>query len=62
MFILLILAALGACFGWTTGSVLAQTPAKQLRSFEFTQIQPIAYSGILAVSYTHLTLPTIVRV
>ena len=47
MFILLILAALDACFGWTTGSVLAQTPAKQLRSFEFTQIQPIAYSGIL---------------
>lgn len=42
-------AALAASFGWATGIVLAQEPAKRLGSFEFTRIQLIACSAILAV-------------
>ena len=48
MIILPILAALGASFGWAAGIVLAQQPAQQLGSFEFTRIQLIACSAILA--------------
>lgn len=48
MFILPILAALGASFGWAIGIVLAQWPARQLGAFEFTRIQLIACSAILA--------------
>ena len=49
MLILPILAAIGASFGWATGIVLAQKPAQALGSFEFTRIQLIACSAILAV-------------
>lgn len=48
MLILPVLAALGASLGWATGIVLAQSPARQLGSFEFTRIQLIACSAILA--------------
>ena len=48
MFIFPILAALGASFGWAAGIVLAQSPAKQLGAFEFTRIQLLACSAILA--------------
>lgn len=48
MLILPILAAIGASVGWATGIVLAQSPAKQLGAFEFTRIQLIACSAILA--------------
>lgn len=47
MFILPVLAAIGASFGWATGIVLAQWPARQLGAFEFTRIQLIACSAIL---------------
>ncbi|MGZ2259949.1 EamA family transporter [Roseobacter sp. A03A-229] len=49
MFILPVLAAVGASFGWATGIVLAQWPARQLGTFEFTRIQLVACSAILAV-------------
>ena len=42
------MAALGASFGWAAGIVLAQSPAKQLGAFEFTRIQLLACSAILA--------------
>ncbi len=48
MLVLPVLAALGASFGWATGIVLAQWPARQLGAFEFTRIQLIACSAILA--------------
>lgn len=48
MFILPAFAALAASFGWAAGIVLAQSPAKQLYAFEFTRIQLIACSAILA--------------
>ena len=47
--ILPILAALGASLGWATGIILAQAPAKQLGAFEFTRIQLLACSAIIAV-------------
>lgn len=43
-----VLAALGASLGWATGIVLAQHPARLLGAFEFTRIQLIACSAILA--------------
>jgi drug/metabolite transporter (DMT)-like permease len=49
MFLLPGLAAIGASFGWATGIVLAQRPARLLGAFEFTRIQLIACSAILAV-------------
>lgn len=49
MLVLPALAAVGASLGWATGIVLAQRPAKQLGAFEFTRIQLIACSAILAV-------------
>ncbi|AZV80192.1 EamA family transporter [Parasedimentitalea marina] len=49
MLILPILAAVSASFGWATGIVLAQRPAKALGAFEFTRIQLIACSAIVAV-------------
>ena len=48
MLVLPILAALTASFGWATGIVLAQRPAQKLGAFEFTRIQLIACSAILA--------------
>ena len=48
MFILPALAAICASFGWATGIVLAQWPARQLGAFEFTRIQLIACSAILS--------------
>lgn len=48
MILLPILAALGASAGWATGVVLAHGPARQLGAFEFTRIQLIACSAILA--------------
>ena len=38
----------GASTGWATGSLLAQSPASRLGTFEFTRIQLIACSAILA--------------
>lgn len=49
MLILPTLAAVGASFGWASGIVLAQRPARQLGAFEFTRIQLVACSAILAV-------------
>jgi drug/metabolite transporter (DMT)-like permease len=49
MVILPILAAVGASVGWATGIVLAQRPAKLLGAFEFTRIQLIGCSAILAI-------------
>ncbi|MDA5557318.1 DMT family transporter [Shimia sp. MMG029] len=46
-----ILAALGASFGWASGIVIAQSPAKQLGAFAFTHIQLIA-CGLLAAALT----------
>ena len=54
MLFLPVLAALGASLGWATGIVLAQWPARQLGSFEFTRIQLIACSAILAISSSGL--------
>ena len=48
MFVLPSLAALTASLGWAAGIVLAQWPAKQLGAFEFTRIQLVACSAILA--------------
>lgn len=60
MIFLPMLAALGASVGWATGIVLAEKPAKQLGSFEFTRIQLIACSAILAILCLGLDLwPTI---
>ena len=42
------LAGLGASTGWAAGSLLAQSPASRLGTFEFTRIQLIACSAILA--------------
>jgi drug/metabolite transporter (DMT)-like permease len=49
MLLLPALAALTASLGWATGIVLAQWPAKKLGAFEFTRIQLIACSAILAI-------------
>lgn len=48
MILLPILAALGASAGWATSVVLAHGPARHLGAFEFTRIQLIACSAILA--------------
>jgi drug/metabolite transporter (DMT)-like permease len=49
MVLLPVLAALSASLGWAVGIVLAQWPARQLGAFEFTRIQLIACSAILAI-------------
>lgn len=49
MILLPSLAAIGASFGWASGSVLAQTPARQLGTFEFTRIQLLACGGLMAL-------------
>ena len=54
MLIFPVLAALSASFGWATGIVLAQRPAKLLGSFEFTRIQLISCAAILAIACTAL--------
>lgn len=54
MLILPILAAIGASFGWACGIVLAQRPAQLLGAFEFTRIQLLACSVILALATTML--------
>jgi len=46
MFVLPVLAALGASTGWATGIVLAQAPARALGAFEFTRIQLIACAAL----------------
>lgn len=61
MLILPVLAALGASLGWAAGIVLAQWPARQLGAFEFTRIQLIACSAILAAGVTGLGLWQTVR-
>lgn len=48
MLFLPVLAAAGASFGWAAGIVLAQEPARKLGAFEFTRVQLIACSAILA--------------
>ncbi len=48
MLIFPVFAAIGASCGWATGIVLAQRPAQMLGAFEFTRIQLIACSAILA--------------
>ncbi|MCF6231640.1 MAG: DMT family transporter [Rhodobacteraceae bacterium] len=52
MLVLPILAALTASFGWATGIILAQRPAQKLGAFEFTRIQLVACSAILAAIST----------
>lgn len=52
MVILPVLAAIGASFGWAAGIILAQKPAQLLGSFEFTRIQLISCSFLLAVIIT----------
>ena len=54
MFILAPLAAVLASLGWATGIVLAQGPARALGPFEFTRIQVIACSAIMALICTVL--------
>lgn len=54
MLMLPILAAIGASFGWACGIVLAQRPAQLLGAFEFTRIQLLACSVILALATTML--------
>lgn len=49
MVLLPTLAAFLASLGWATGIVLAQAPARQLGAFEFTRIQLLACSGLLAL-------------
>ncbi len=49
MLILPAFAALAASFGWATGIVLAQRPARMIGAFEFTRIQLIACAAILVV-------------
>ena len=49
MIVLPVFAALLASFGWATGIVLAQGPARVLGAFEFTRIQLVACSAILAL-------------
>lgn len=61
MLILPVLAALGASLGWATGIVLAQWPARQLGAFEFTRIQLVACSAILAVGVSSFGLWQTVR-
>ncbi|MBO9402228.1 DMT family transporter [Shimia sp. R9_3] len=51
MTLLPLLAALGASFGWASGIVIAQSPAKQLGAFAFTHIQLVA-CGLLAAALT----------
>lgn len=61
MLILPVLAAIGASTGWATGIVLAQWPARQLGAFEFTRIQLIACSAILAAGVSGFGLWQTVR-
>ena len=52
MIILSAAAAITASFGWATGIVLAQYPARMLGAFEFTRIQLIACGFIMGVLTT----------
>lgn len=49
-------AALTASLGWATGAVLAQAPARALGTFEFTRIQLLACSAIVAAGCAGLGL------
>ena len=49
MLVLPVSAALLASVGWAGGIVLAQSPAQRLGAFEFTRIQLVACSAILAL-------------
>lgn len=49
MFLLPIIAAIGASTGWATGIVLAQMPARRLGAFEFTRIQLISCAAIVSL-------------
>ncbi|MCA1242920.1 DMT family transporter [Stappia stellulata] len=60
MLVLPALAAMTASLGWAGGIVLAQWPVRQLGTFEFTRIQLVACSAILAGLCTGLDLwPTV---
>ena len=48
MFFISVAAAIGASFGWATGIVLAHFPARAVGVFEFTRIQLVACSAIMA--------------
>ncbi len=54
MLVLSVMAAVGASLGWASGIVLAQGPARQLGAFEFTRIQLLACSAIMAFVVTSL--------
>ena len=56
MVILPALAAVLASLGWATGIVLAHNPARQMGAFEFTRVQLIACSAIMAIICTALGL------
>lgn len=47
-----ISAALGASFCWAAGGLLAHGPARALGAFEFTRIQLVACSALLALVVT----------
>ncbi|WP_294222520.1 DMT family transporter [uncultured Shimia sp.] len=49
MIFLPLLVAIGASFGWASGIVLAEAPAKQLGAFAFTRIQLIACALIVTL-------------
>lgn len=42
------LAAVSASFGWASGIVLAQWPARELGAFEFTRVQLIACAALMS--------------
>lgn len=48
------LAAVAASFGWATGIVLAQAPARAVGAFEFTRIQLIACAALMGLICTGL--------
>lgn len=54
MLIFPTLASISASLGWASGIVLAQEPARKLGAFEFTRIQLIACSAVLASLCTGL--------
>ena len=51
-----LIAAVSASFGWASGSVLAQAPARALGAFEFTRIQLIACAALIAAMVSALGL------
>ncbi len=43
-----VLAAVSASFGWASGIILAQSPARALGAFEFTRVQLIACAALMS--------------